>query len=62
MALHIEITNLEMVKLSELKYNLNYIMIGIHKISDCIKADKSKLDGIQESIIQLDEQMVKLSE
>ena len=28
-------------------------MIGIHKISDCIKADKSKLDGIQESIIQL---------
>ena len=28
-------------------------MIGIHKISDCIKADKSKLDGIQQSIIQL---------
>ena len=28
-------------------------MIGIHKISDSIKAEKSKLDGIQESIIQL---------
>ena len=28
-------------------------MIGIHKISDCIKAEKSKLDGIQQSIIQL---------
>ena len=28
-------------------------MIGIHKISDCIKQDKNKLDGIQESIIQL---------
>ena len=28
-------------------------MIGIHKISDCIKADKSKLEGIQQSIIQL---------
>ena len=42
-----------MDKLSELKYNLNYIMIGIHKISDSIKQDKNKLDGIQESIIQL---------
>ena len=52
-ALHIEITNLEMDKLSELKYNLNYIMIGIHKISECIKQDKSKLDDIQKSIIQL---------
>ena len=28
-------------------------MIGIHKISDSIKQDKNKLDGIQESIIQL---------
>ena len=28
-------------------------MIGIHKISECIKQDKSKLDGIQQSIIQL---------
>ena len=42
-----------MDKLSELKYNLNYIMIGIHKISECIKQDKSKLDDIQKSIIQL---------
>ena len=42
-----------MAKLLELKYNLNYIMIGIHKISDSIKQDKNKLDGIQESIIQL---------
>ena len=42
-----------MDKLSELKYNLNYIMIGIHKISETIKQDKSKLDDIQKSIIQL---------
>ena len=28
-------------------------MIGIHKISNSIKQDKNKLDGIQESIIQL---------
>ena len=28
-------------------------MIGIHKISDCIKQDKSKLDDKQKSIIQL---------
>ena len=28
-------------------------MIGIHKISECIKQYKSKLDGIQQSIIQL---------
>ena len=28
-------------------------MIGIHKISECIKQDKSKLDEIQNSIIQL---------
>ena len=42
-----------MDKLLELKYNLNYIMIGIHKISECIKQDKSKLDDIQKSIIQL---------
>ena len=28
-------------------------MIGIHKISECIKQDKSKLDDIQKSIIQL---------
>ena len=28
-------------------------MIGIHKIIECIKQDKSKLDGIQQSIIQL---------
>ena len=28
-------------------------MIGIHKLSDSIKQDKNKLDGIQESIIQL---------
>ena len=28
-------------------------MIGIHKINECIKQDKSKLDDIQKSIIQL---------